>query len=122
MQCPRSVEGLRQQGEIRPGEFLSPPEQVHGDKEISIVKKRRPGFRHRDRIRHGGDNRYGEDADRKIGGPRYLLAVEVISAIARGSPSKKRILEVATRSAARSLWRCLYGRFNRRLNRSNASI
>jgi hypothetical protein len=29
-----SVEGSRQQREIRPGEFLSPPEQAHGDKEI----------------------------------------------------------------------------------------
>jgi hypothetical protein len=68
---PRSVEGLRQPGEIRPGEFLSPPEQAHGDKEIG--KKRTPEFRRRDRVRHGGDNRYGEDADRKIGAPRYLL-------------------------------------------------
>ena len=73
MQCPRSVEGSRQQGEIRLGEFLSPPEQAHDDKEISIGKKRTPEFRHRDRIRHGGDNNYGKDADRKIGGPRYLL-------------------------------------------------
>ena len=40
---PRSVEGLRQQGEIRLGEFLSPPEQAHGDKEIG--KKRTPEFR-----------------------------------------------------------------------------
>jgi hypothetical protein len=38
--CPRSVEGSRQQGEIRLGEFLSPPEQAHDDKEISIGKKR----------------------------------------------------------------------------------
>ena len=73
MQCPRSVEGSRQQGEIRLGEFLSPPEQAHDDKEISIGKKRTPEFRHRDRIRHRGDNSYGKDADRKIGGPRYLL-------------------------------------------------
>jgi hypothetical protein len=34
-----SVEGSRQQGEIRLGEFLSPPEQAHDDKEISIGKK-----------------------------------------------------------------------------------
>ena len=73
VQCPRSLEGSRQRGEIRVGEFLSPPEQVHGDKEVSIGKKRTPEFRHRDRIRHGGDNSYGKDADRKIGGPRYLL-------------------------------------------------
>jgi hypothetical protein len=68
-----SVEGSRQQGEIRLGEFLSPPEQPHDNKEISIGKKRTPEFRHRDRIRHGGDNSYGKDADRKSGGPRYLL-------------------------------------------------
>jgi hypothetical protein len=53
VQCPRSARGSRQQGEIRLGEFLSPPEQVHGDKEVSIGKKRAPEFRHRDRIRHG---------------------------------------------------------------------
>jgi len=68
---PRSVEGSLQQGEIRRGEFLSPPEQAHDDKEVSFGKKRTPEFRHRDRIRHGGDNGYGKDADRKTGGPRY---------------------------------------------------
>ena len=73
MQCPRSVEGSRQQGEVRLGEFLSPPEQAHGDKEISIGKKRTPEFRHRDRIRHGGDDSDGKDADRKCVGPRYEL-------------------------------------------------
>jgi hypothetical protein len=73
VQCPRSVEGSRQQGEIRLGEFLSPPEQAHSDKEISIGKKRTPEFRHRDRIRHGGDNGYGKDADRKTGVPPYTL-------------------------------------------------
>jgi hypothetical protein len=45
VQCPRSVEGSRQQGEVRLGEFLSPPEQAHDDKEISIGKKRTPEFR-----------------------------------------------------------------------------
>ena len=45
VQCPRSVEGSRQQDEIRLGEFLSPPEQAHGDKEISLGKKRTPEFR-----------------------------------------------------------------------------
>jgi hypothetical protein len=73
----RSVEGSRQQGEIRLGEFLSPPEQPHDDKEISIGKKKTPEprtrwyraeLRHRARIRHGGDNSYGKDAGRKIGG------------------------------------------------------
>jgi hypothetical protein len=24
-------------------------------------------------MRHGGDDGYGKDADRKIGGPRYML-------------------------------------------------
>jgi len=47
-----SVEGSCQQGEVRLGELLSPPEQAHDDKEIG--KKRtpepptrgyRPGFR-----------------------------------------------------------------------------
>jgi len=73
VQCPRSVEGSRQQGEVRLGEFLSPPEQAHADEEISIGKKRTPEFRHRDRIRRGGDDGDGKDADRKTGGPRYLL-------------------------------------------------
>jgi hypothetical protein len=45
VQCPRSVEGSRQQGEIRLSEFLSPPEQAHDDKEMSIRKKRTPEFR-----------------------------------------------------------------------------
>jgi hypothetical protein len=82
VQCPRSVEGSRQEGELRLGEFLPPPEQAHDDKEGG--KKRTPEFRHRDKIWHGGDNSYGKDADRKIGpspegygphggGPRYLL-------------------------------------------------
>ena len=74
VQRPCSVEASRQQGEIRLGEFLSPPEQAHDDKEISIGKKRTPEFRHRHSIRHGGDNRYGEDADRKGGGATGLLA------------------------------------------------
>lgn len=52
VQCPRWVEGSRQLGEIRRGEFLSPPEQVHGDKEILMGKKRTPQFQHGDRIRH----------------------------------------------------------------------
>jgi len=71
--CPRSVEGSRQQGEIRLSEFLSPPEQAHDDKEISLGKKKTPEFRRRDRIRRGGDDSYGKDADCKTGGPRYLL-------------------------------------------------
>jgi hypothetical protein len=40
VQWPRSVEGPGQQGEIRLGELLLPPEQAPGDKEIG--KKRRP--------------------------------------------------------------------------------
>ena len=67
--------------EVRLGEFLSPPEQAHGDKETGEKRTPEPGtvwywaeFRHRDRMRHGGDNGYGKDANRKIGGPRYLLA------------------------------------------------
>jgi len=45
VQRPRSVEGPRQQGEIRLGEFLSPPEQARDDKEMSIGRKRTPEFR-----------------------------------------------------------------------------
>ena len=64
------------------GEFLSPPKQAHDDKEISIEKKRTPEFRLRDSIRHGGDHSYGKDADRKTGGPCYLLAEPSSSAAA----------------------------------------
>ncbi len=73
VQHPRSVEGLREQAEIRLGEFLPPLVQAHDDKEITIEKKRTPEFRHRDRMGHGGDDSYGKDADCKIGGPHYLL-------------------------------------------------
>ena len=68
---PRPVEGARQQGEVRLGESLSPFEEAHGDEEIG--KEGTPEFRHRDRIRHGGDGGQGKDADRKSGGPRYPL-------------------------------------------------
>jgi hypothetical protein len=85
VRCPRSVEGSRQQGEIRLGEFLSPPEQAHSDKEMG--KKRTPEFRHRDRTRHGGDDSYGKDADRKSGGPRYPLVLEK-----SGKPTAKSFL------------------------------
>ena len=67
----RSVEGSRQGGEVRLGELLSPPEEAHGDKEIG--KKRTPEVRHRHTIRRGGDDGHGRDADRKTGGPRYLV-------------------------------------------------
>ena len=77
MQCPRSVEDSRQQGEVRLGEFLSPPEQAHDDKEISIGRKKTPEFRHRDRIWHGSDDGYRKDADRKTGGLRLLPEVAV---------------------------------------------
>jgi len=40
VQCPGSVGGARQQGEIRLGEFFSPPEQAHGDKEMAIPGER----------------------------------------------------------------------------------
>jgi hypothetical protein len=36
--CPRSVESSRQQGEFRLGEFLSPPDQAHGDKDIGKIE------------------------------------------------------------------------------------
>ena len=71
VQGPRSIEGSRQKGEIRSSQFLSSPQQAHDDKEVSIGEKRAPELRHRDRIRQGGDNSYGKDADRKTGGPRY---------------------------------------------------
>jgi len=118
-----STEGSRRQGEVRLGEFLSPPEPVaqtagfavcgssstratrlhgttrgmegtrtvrtavratswppeetHGEKERKGRRSPVPDGTGRsfdpsaDRIRHAGDNRYGKDADRKIGGPRY---------------------------------------------------
>jgi hypothetical protein len=76
-----SVEGSCQQNQISRSEFLSPPEQAYGDKEIGKKKTPEPRtrwyraeFRQRYKIRHGGDNSYGKDADRKIGGPRYLLS------------------------------------------------
>jgi hypothetical protein len=41
---------------------------------IIVLDKRTPGFRHRDRIRHGADDGYGKDADpARRDGPRYLL-------------------------------------------------
>jgi len=43
--------------------LLSPPGPAYGDKEIG--KKSTPDFRHRDRIRHGGEDGGGKDADRK---------------------------------------------------------
>jgi hypothetical protein len=80
VQCPGPVEGLCRQGEIRLGEFLSPPEQAHGDKEIGKKSTPEPGtvrywaepptrwyradFRHRGRIRHGADRSYARDAQR----------------------------------------------------------
>jgi hypothetical protein len=73
-----------QHGKARLGEFPSPPEQAHDDKEMG--KKRTPEFRHRDRIRRGGDNGHGRDADRKTGGPRYLLSTKG-SSIAPNSAS-----------------------------------
>jgi len=79
VQCPRPVEGSRHEGEIRLSELLSSPQQAHDDQETSIGKKSTPEFRHRDRIRHGGDNSYGKDADRRVGGPRYLLSTETVN-------------------------------------------
>jgi hypothetical protein len=70
---------VRAAGKIRLGEFPSPSEQAHDDKGISMGKKRTAEFRHRDRLRHGGDDSYGKDADRKIGGPRYLLEVDYLA-------------------------------------------
>lgn len=101
VQCPRSVEGSRQPGEIRLGEFLSPPEQASDDKEISIGKKRTAEFRHRDRIRRVDDSSYGKDADRKIGGPRYLLG-SISSGRCERFPSEfaKKVRELLAESRA----------------------
>jgi len=64
-------------------------EQPHADKEISIGGKKDAGVSVRrstdpatdgltdDRIRQGGDDGHGKDADRKTGGPRYLLRPEM---------------------------------------------
>jgi hypothetical protein len=40
-----TIEGSCQQGEIRLGQFLSPPERAHGDKEIGKKRRREPGTR-----------------------------------------------------------------------------
>jgi hypothetical protein len=85
-----SVEGSHQPGEVRPGEFLSPPEQAHRDKEIGKKRTPEPGtrwyraeFRHRDRVWHSGDDGDGKDADPAgRDGPRYLL----VSALAKPLP------------------------------------
>jgi hypothetical protein len=106
VQCPRSVEGSRQQGEVRLGEFLSPPEQAHGDKEISIGKKRTPEFRHRDRIRHGGDDSDGKDADRKTGGPRYLLLISHF--VGRRDAASASIFVDDFSRRLHPMWRCQF--------------
>jgi len=53
--------------------LLSPPGPSDSDRETSIIKKSSPEFRHPDTIRHGNDDGSGEDAERKTGGPGYLL-------------------------------------------------
>jgi len=78
MERPDPVEGARQQREVRLGESLSSFEEAHDDEEIG--KERTPEFRHRDRIRHGGDGGQGKDADRKSGGPRYPLGPQAVVA------------------------------------------
>jgi len=73
VQCPRSVEGSRQQSEIRLGEFLSPPEQAHDNEEMSIGKKRSfdTAIEYDTvAIRATGRTR----TRRPTGDPRYLLA------------------------------------------------
>ena len=93
-----SVEGSRQQGEIRPGQFLSPPEQAHDDKEISIGKKRTPEFRHRDRIRHGGDDGHGQDADPSADGRSALLAPSRSHSRESGNPVCRQLISQGLRS------------------------
>jgi len=58
VQRPRSVERARQQSEISFDQFCAAFQQAHSNEEIPIRKKRTPERR---------------DADRKTGGPRYLL-------------------------------------------------
>jgi len=55
-------------------QLLSAPGPAHSGRETSIIEKRRPEFRHCDRIQDGGGDGWGKDADRKTGGPRYLLS------------------------------------------------
>jgi hypothetical protein len=77
---------------------FSPPEQAHDDREISIGKKRTAEFRHRDRIRRVDDSSYGKDADRKIGGPRYLVSPDdALRAALQTPPEKKRVVRAAMR-------------------------
>ena len=51
----------------------TPREEAHGDGEISIGTKRTPQLRHGATIQHCGHDCDRKDADRKGGGPRYLL-------------------------------------------------
>jgi hypothetical protein len=76
MERPRPVEGARQQGEVTHGEFLSPFEEAHGDEEIGMEGASE--FRHRDRIRHGGDAGQRKDPDRKSGGPRNRFKIRLV--------------------------------------------
>jgi hypothetical protein len=57
-------------------------------KGISIGKIRTADFPRRDRIRHAGDDSYGKDADRKIGGPRCSLRAKS-AGIAKSAESGK---------------------------------
>jgi hypothetical protein len=69
---------------------------AHSDRETSVGRKRTPeprtrwywaGFRHRDRIQHGGDDGCVKDADRKTTGPGHLLPApggSLGSAVGRG--------------------------------------
>jgi len=59
------IQRQKPQGRKGGDSALSPPQQAHGDKEISVGRKGTPEFPHRDRIQHGGDDGYGKDAARK---------------------------------------------------------
>jgi hypothetical protein len=52
---------------------LSPPGPAHRDRETSVIEKRTPEFRLRDRIQKGGDDGCGKEADHESGGLRLLI-------------------------------------------------
>jgi hypothetical protein len=58
-----AVDSAGQQAEVSLDQPCMPRERAHGDKEISLRKKRTPELGHRDRIRRGSDGSFGRDAD-----------------------------------------------------------
>ena len=51
----------------------TPGEEAHGDQEVPVRKKRALQLRHSATLQRRGRDCDRKDADRKTGGPRYLL-------------------------------------------------